>query len=458
MRHTPIDVPRLRRPALVNAAEYWFAPERFARRCQPLGDRFQVPMPATGPWLCLTNPEDIKRVFSADTDVLRLGAALAKSSPHPLVLGPTGITNVDGAEHMRKRRVQLPPFHGQALKSYQATMERKTEEALARWPHGRPTRSDTHMQAITLEVIMAVVFGVTDPSRVERLRAATLALLREGQSWHFFLQTIVATNRENGWDRPFPRMRRAMAAVDAIVIEEAAERRNAGDVDQDDVLGIFLRTPDEHGALMNDAELCDAMRTLLLGGHETTASTLTWVLERVIRHRDVLARLETAALDGDDDYIDAVIKEAMRLRPVFPVTGRLATEPFELAGLTVPSGTMIVPHITLVHRRPDLYADPLTFHPERFLDTRAGAYTWIPFGGGARRCLGAAFSLIEMRIVLRTILRNAQLLPSDKPSERISRRTVTIVPARGGTITLKRRPSFAHLDEPGTTHLHPPVV
>ncbi len=196
------------------------------RRCQQLGDRFLVPMPATGPWLCLTDPEDIKRVFTADTDVLRLGAALAKASAHHLFLGPTGLTNLDGAEHMRKRRMQLPPFQGHALSGYHETMERKTEEALARWPYRRSTPSRPHMEAISLEVIMATVFGVTDPARVQRLRSATLALLREGHSRRFFLQTMIATSRENGWDRPFPRIRRAIGAVDAIVMEEVAQRRS----------------------------------------------------------------------------------------------------------------------------------------------------------------------------------------------------------------------------------------
>ena len=397
-------------------------------------------MPNWRPWLCLTHPDDIKRVFTADTDVLRLGAALTKGSPHALVLGPTGLTNVDGAEHMRSRRMQLPPFHGEALVKHQAVMERKTEETLERWLYGRATRAETHMQAISLEAIMAVVFGVTDPDRVERLRAATLALMRIANSRRFLLQTIVVTARNKGWDGPFPRVRRATAAIDAIVLEEVAERRRAGDLDQDDVLGMFLRARDGDGMPMPDAKLCDAMRTLLLGGHETTASTLAWILERVSRHPAELARLEAAALDGDDDYIDAVIKEAMRLRPVFPITARLAPAPFELGDLTIPAGTLVVPHITLVHRRPDLYPDPLAFRPERFLDTRAGTYTWIPFGGGPRRCLGAAFSLIETRIVLRTMLRHA-LLPTRRRPERIARHTVTIVPAHGATITLERRPA-----------------
>jgi cytochrome P450 family 135 len=177
----------------------------------------------------------------------------------------------------------------------------------------------------------------------------------------------------------------------------------------------------------------------LLGGHETTASTLAWILEQVTRQPDVLARLEAAVRDGDDDYVDAVIKEAMRLRPVFPVTARLASEDFALGDLTIPEGTLVVPHITLVHRRADLYPDPLAFRPERFLDSRAGTYEWIPFGGGPRRCIGAGFSLLEMRVVLRTMLRRARLLPTSRRAERIARHTVTIAPARGAIVTLERR-------------------
>ena len=443
MAHALAELPASRGPATLHALTYWLSPERFARDGQPLGDRFRVSMPGMGEWLCLTHPDDIKSVFTADTNALRFGAALAKGSPHPLVLGPTGLTNLDGPEHMRRRRMQLPPFHGQALVNYQRVIERKTEDALARWPFGRPTRADTWMQAISLDVIIAVVFGVTDPDRSERLRAAVLALIKEGHSRRFFVQTIVASARENGWDRPFPRMRRAIAALDAIVLEEVTERRMAGDLGDDDVLGMFLRVSDEQGAPMPDAEICDAMRTLLIGGHETTASTLTWLLERVSRHPDVLARLEATGPDGDDDYIDAVIKETMRLRPVFPITARLAAEPFELPGLTIPKGTVVVPHITLVHLRPELYPDPLAFRPDRFLDTRAGTYTWIPFGGGPRRCLGAAFALLEIRVVLQTILRHARIVPTDDRPERIARRTVTIVPARGGRVTLARRGAAA---------------
>jgi cytochrome P450 len=438
MTPTPLDVPSLRSPGAVNAAQYWLAPDRFARRCERLGDRFQVAMPSTGPWLCLTHPDDIKKVFLADTDVLRFGAALAKLAPHPLVLGPTGLTNVDGNDHARRRRVQNHPFNGAALTNYVETMQEKTEEALAHWPYGRWIPVQPHMQVIALEVIIAVIFGVTDPERVTRLRAAILALIGELHSRRFLLQTVVATSRADGWNRPFPRIRRAMGAVDAIVLEEVDQRRNTGDLDRDDVLGVFLRTTDDDGAQMSDDELCDAMRTMLLGGHETTASTLTWLFERITRHPDILADTQFAALNGDDEYIDAVIKEAMRLRPVAPMTARLAAHDFELPGLTVPAGTIVAPYITLVHRREDIWEDPLEFRPERFLNTPVNPFAWIPFGGGRRRCLGAAFSLVETRVVLRTILRNTNLAPNPRKRERISRSNVFLVPARGGSVRLDR--------------------
>ena len=294
------------------------------------------------------------------------------------------------------------------------------------------------MQGIALEVIIAVIFGVTDRERVTRLRGAILALIREAHSRRFLLQTVIATSRTDGWNRPFPRMRRAMSAVDAIVLEEVAQRRNTGDLNRDDVLGVFLRTTDDDGAQMSDDELCDAMRTMLLGGHETTASTLAWLFERITRHPAILARTEAAARGGDDDYIDAVIKEAMRLRPVAPMTCRLAAQNFQLPGLTVPAGAIVAPYITLVHRRGDIWEDPLEFRPERFLNTAVNPHAWIPFGGGRRRCLGAAFSLVEARVVLGTILRDTNLAPNARRSERIRRSNVFLVPGRGGSMRLDR--------------------
>jgi len=432
-------IPWLRRPAIVNAAEYWLRPDALAARCRRLGDRFCLPMPGTGPWLCLTHPEDIGRVFTADTDTLRLGAAVKRLAPHELILGPTGLTTSDGADHLRKRRMQLGPLSGKALQRYEHKIERIAEDAVSGWPLGRPQRAIDHMQKVTLDVILVVVFGVGDPGRLERLRAATLTLVNEAASTRFLVQTALATSQKAGWERPVPRIERAVAAVDAIIVEEIRSRQDTAERETGDVLSLFLAARDAHGNAMSESEICDAMRTLLIGGHETTASTLAWTLERVARHPAVIDRLEAAAHDGDDGYIDAVIKEAMRLRSVFPMTARLAHEPFELNGLTVPAGTMIVPYITLVHTRADLYPEPFEFRPERFLHERAGTYSWIPFGGGPRRCIGAGLAQLEARIVLRTICRRTHLTPADTPGERIGRKNVTIVPARGATITLQPR-------------------
>ena len=450
MAQSLTELPRLRQPAILNAAEYWLAPERFARHCQPLGDRFLVAMQGLGEWLCLTDPDDIKGVFTADTDVLRLGAALAKGSAHPLVLGPTGLTNVDGPEHMRRRRMQLPPFHGQALGSYQDVMQRKTEETLARWPYGRATRSDVHMQAISLEVIIAVVFGVTDPDRVERLRAATLALMREGNS-----QALLPADddREHPRERlgpalpthppPDGRGRRDRARRGRRTPRRRQHRpgRRPRDVParprrgrHPDARWRAVRR-DAHPAARRPRDHRLHPRLDPRARHPPPRRARAPPGSRARRRRRLHRRRHQR---GDAPAPRVPDHRAARHRTI-RATG----------GLTIPARTLVIVHITLVHRRPDLYPDPLAFRPQRFLDTRAGTYTWIPFGGGPRRCLGAAFSLIETRIVLRTILRHAHLMPTTKRPERTARHTITIVPAHGGTITLTRRRPTTH------PHHHP---
>ena len=303
------------------------------------------------------------------------------------------------------------------------------------------------MQGISLEVIIAAVFGVTDPDRVERLRAATLALMREGNSRRFFLQMMVVIARGGGWDGRFPRIRRAMAAVDAIVLEEVAQRRRAAVPEQEDVSGCScahatrtaLRCPIAKSAT-RCARCCwaDTRPPPPRSHGYSSASAATLTCSHAWRRPRSTEMTTTSTRSS---------RRRCACARSSRITARLATEPFELPGLTIPAGTLVVPYITLVHRRPDLYPDPLAFRPERFLDTRAGTYTWIPFGGGPRRCIGAAFSLMETRIVLRTMLRHARLMPSFKRAERVARHTVTIVPARGGTITLTRRrltPRSAH--------------
>jgi cytochrome P450 family 135 len=434
------DLPRLRRPALVNAAEYWLRLPRFTERLGVLGDRFVVEMPGTGPWLCLTHPDDVQSVFRAPADAAHFAEALRMLSPHELVLGDSALTSLDGDVHLAKRRMLLPAFNADALERYEPTIEEKARELAQRWPTGVPTAAHEHAQYVTLEIIMAAIFGVTDPERLDRLRAAILDLTREIGSWRFLAQMAISNARNDSFKRPFPRIERLKRAVDEIVLEEVDRRRRSGELGDRDVLASFLAVRDENGAPLSDREVCDQMRLLLIGGHDTTAATLSWVIERLVHHPEVLARLEETVLDGDDSYLDAVIRETLRLRPVFPFTVRLAKQPIELDGLTVQPGTIVVPCIALVHRRPEIYPDPDEFRPERFLGVRPGTYSWIPFGGGMRRCIGAAMALLETRVIMRTLVQELALRPASSQQEPMRRKSILIVPKAGALVEASRRP------------------
>lgn len=432
-------LPRERLPAIANAARYWLDVGGFIDRLEPLGDRFVVTMPGSGPWVCLTHPRDIEVLFRADSEAAYFGEALRMLSPHELVLGPANLTSLDGAEHLATRRLLLPAFHGEALKRYEATIETKAQEAAARWPVGPPAESMPETARVTLEIIMAAIFGVTQQARLDRLRDAVIALNHEIGSRRFLLQTAVATARRDGFARPFPRIEARKAALDEIVLEEIAERRSGPPHERRDVLSSLLSVRDDEGTALGEAEICDQMRLMLLGGHDTTAATISWILDLITHNPAALRQLEDTVRAGSDEYLTAVVQESLRLRPVFPFTVRLAKQPLEFDGLTVPPGTLVVPFIALVHRRPDIYPDPLAFRPERFLGTRPGSYSWIPFGGGMRRCIGAAMAQLEATIVIRALVQELDLRPVHAPGERLGRHSVLTVPADGGTTTATRR-------------------
>jgi cytochrome P450 family 135 len=235
--------------------------------------------------------------------------------------------------------------------------------------------------------------------------------------------------------------------VAEMLIDEARRRRTADDLEErDDVLSLLVQARHEDGRPMSDAELRDELFTLLVAGHETTATSLSWAIERLVRHPDKWERLREEALSGEDAYADAVAKETLRLRPVLPMVVRRLTRPVEIGDWQLPAGTYVNPCIHLVHTRPDVYPEPHVFRPERFLDQPAGTYTWIPFGGGVRRCLGATFALFEMKTVLKAIAREAALRPARQESERIARRVITLVPGRGAEVVMEPRHSQAHLE------------
>jgi len=288
------------------------------------------------------------------------------------------------------------------------------------------------MQAITLEVIVRTVFGVSEGERLAALRSALRELLEWGSDPRRLMVVAMLGPSRLEHIRSFTRVR---DRADELLFEEIRERRSAPDLaERDDVLSMLLQARYEDGSGMSDKELRDELMTLLVAGHETTATALSWAVERLVRHPEKLERLAS----GDEEYLDAVVKETLRLRPVLPIVLRRLTEPLEIGGRELPAGVAVAPCIYLMHRRPDVYPEPTRFRPERFLEQQAGTYTWIPFGGGVRRCLGATFAIFEMKVVLETIAARLQLTPADPRSERISRRLITLIPERGAQVVVGR--------------------
>jgi cytochrome P450 len=335
---------------------------------------------------------------------------------------------------MSQRKLLLPPFHGGAVRRYAEVMAEATEREVAGWPVGREFELRPHMQSITLEVILRAVFGVRDGERMDlfRERIPRLGNLSSVLDW------LPVMQRDLGGLTPAARFRKAVAAVDELIYAEIAERRAIGDAaDRDDVLTLLLTARHEDGSPMSDVELRDELMTLLTAGHETTATGLSWAFERLLRTPAVMERT-LDSLD-DDDYLDAVVKETLRLRPVIVDVARKLTRETEVAGWTLPAGTLVLPAIAAIHMRPDLYPAPEEFRPERFLSEGAESYAWIPFGGGVRRCIGASFAQVEMRIVLREVLRRVRLRADSQRPERPQIRHVTVVPARGCRVVVEER-------------------
>jgi cytochrome P450 family 135 len=416
------------------------------------GDSFTLRIANEGTWVFITDPEAVKQVFTGDPRLLHAGEANVVLLP---VLGPNSVLLLDEGEHMRQRKLMLPAFHGDRLRGYAETMRRVAENEIASWPLDRPLAARPRMQALTLEVIMRTVFGVQDEARKRRLTETLSELLRWGTDPRRMALGIALgpkrVIRLGLW-------RSVLEPADAAIYEEIAAHRSAADLEErDDVLSLLLQARHEDdiapvraepgpsrtaGEPMSDKELRDELITLLVAGHETTANSLAWALERLVRHPNALARLR----EGDDEYADAVVKETMRLRPTISIVLRKLQEPMEIGGRLLPAGVTVAPCIYLMHRRPDIYPDPHSFRPERFMEGQGGTYSWIPFGGGVRRCLGASFAQLEMRIVLQTLAQTLDLRAADTQPERIIRRAIALSPARGGEIVAQARASEPERD------------
>jgi cytochrome P450 len=394
------------------------------------GDMFTLRIANEGTWVFLAHPDAVKEVFTGDPRVLHAGEANVVLLP---VLGHHSVLLLDEAAHMSQRKLMLPSFHGERVRSYEDTMTAVARAEIDRWPLGAPHAVRPAMQRITLEVILRTVFGVQDDAPRARLSDA-LSRAFEWGSKPRRMAMMAALGPRRVAERGL--FRRVIDPADELIYEEIQRHRGAPDLaERDDVLSLLLQARHDDGSPMSDVELRDELMTLLVAGHETTASALAWAVERLVRHPDKLARVR----EDDDEYLDAVCKETLRLRPILALVLRRLTEPMEIGGRPLPAGVNLAPCIYLVHRRPDVYPDPLAFRPERFLEQPAGTYTWIPFGGGVRRCLGASFALFEMRVVLREFVRGLVLRVADPRPERIKRRAITLVPERGGTVVAERR-------------------
>ena len=423
--------PRL--PRLVQAARVTAEPYAWmAKRRERYGDVFSSRFPFFGRVIYVADPDLIKQVFTGAPTVFHAGEAAATVLGD--ALGEHSLLTLDEGRHLSQRKLLLPPFHGESVRRYAEVMAATAAAEVASWPVRTPFALRPRMQAITLEVILRAVFGVRDDERMDlfRERIPPLGELNTALDFLPFMQ------RDLGGFSKAARFRRALAAVDELIYAEIAERRDTlgADGDRDDVLSLLLSARHEDGAPMSDVELRDELLTLLTAGHETTATGLSWAFERLLRTPRVLERL-LDSLD-EDEYLDAVVKETLRVRPVVTDVGRKLTSDIELGGRRLPAGTLVLPAIAAVHVRPDLYPEPHEFRPERFLDGGAESYAWLPFGGGVRRCIGASFAQVEMRVVLREVLSRVRLRAASARPERPKIKHVTVVPSRDCQVVVEQ--------------------
>ena len=403
-------------------------PHGFLERCQRrYGDVFSLHVAPYGRMVFLADPALVRQVFTGDTRVFHVGGVRSRILG-PL-LGTHSLLLLDEDEHMRERKLMLPAFHGEALRRYPELIEEIAEASVRSWPVGKPIALRPRMQGITLEVILRLVIGVRDAKALARLRALLGQLLDQSTTL-LFLAT--ALDRDISWFPPWANFLSIRAAADELIYREIARRR--ADPSGDDILALLVQAS---GDSLTDEELRDELMTLLIAGHETTATALAWAFERLTRHPGILARLR----DGDPAYLDAVIKETLRVRPVVMEVGRDLTQDMRIGGWELPAGTRVMSSIALVQKAENHWSDPRAFRPERFLDGPGPApYTWIPFGGGPRRCIGASFATTEMAAIIPLVLRHFDLAPDRPEPERSQTRNVTQVPARGARVILTRRP------------------
>ena len=426
-------VPRAGLRDVASGLQRHFRPGAHRGPLSRLGDRFLVDLPGALTLFVTSSPDDAKAIVTERTGALSLGPALRRLTPHAVLFGADSLIFLEGEAHVAERRRMAPPFHGQMMRAFEPAITDIAAERIESWPTGRPVEFVELAQEFVLDVMRSVIFGVAERERMTRLDRAMRRYCHVAESDGFLgwgILGVVATGR---W-RDYLPLRRAAAAVDEIVLEEIAERRATGSDDRDDCLTFFLRMGEK-----DDATLARDLRGLMLAGYETTAITFGWIAEMLVHHPAVLAKLEQSIDAGGHAYLDAVIAEVMRLRPAFPFTGRRVVRDCEVNGVRMRKGAMAVVSIMALHERADLYEDPTAFRPERFVEGRPGTYTWLTFGGGPHRCLGASLALFESRVLIRELLERRRLHAADPRPERPRRTHPMLIPERGGRVVLAQR-------------------
>jgi cytochrome P450 len=441
---TDVLPPGPRLPSLLQGAQLAVRTVAFLEACRRRhGETFTLRFPGAPPIVSFSHPDAVKQIFTGGGDVLRAGESNAQLAP---LLGLHSLLLLDGERHLNERRLMMPPFQGERMHTYAAVMREVTDRAIDAWPRDRAFSFQAEMQRLTLDVILRTVFGFDEGDRYRELRERLRTLVNVAANPLWLVPWL---RFDRGPLTPWTKLVRTRVQVERILFDEFARRRAADRSARTDVLSMLLDARYEDGRSMTDAELRDEMITLLLAGHETTATALAWALYHVLRTPGVLARIrgELASVVGDAElraehvahleYLDAVVKEALRINPVLDDVGRRVKQPIEIGGWRLPAGVVAAPQIYLVHHREDVWPDPYRFDPDRFLGRRASPYEFLPFGGGARRCIGMAFAIYEMKVVLARVFARTELRLASGGRVRAVRRAITLAPSGGLRVVME---------------------
>ncbi|TMM18780.1 MAG: cytochrome P450 [Actinobacteria bacterium] len=427
--------PGPRMPSVLQTIGWWSRPTAFLERCRArYGRRFTIRLVGQSPFVLLSDPDEIKALFQAAPDVLHPGEGAHILEP---VVGPNSVILLDEGPHLEQRKLLLPAFHGEQMQRLSGLMTELAEREVASWPLDEPVALQPQLRRLTLEIILRAVFGLERGAQLDTLRELLTEMLAFGDSPVSLLPPAQALLAGRG---RFGRFERTGAQADQLIYELIDERRRDGD-GADDVLALLLQARHGDGSPMSAEELRDELMTALVAGHETTASQLAWAADRLAREPAVQGRLHDELDAGEDEaYLTATIQEILRHRPVLPnAEPRLVKRPIEIGGIEYEPGVVLFASAYLIHHDPAIYSEPYAFRPERFLEQPPGTYTWIPFGGGRRRCLGASFALLEMKLVLTALLERCTLRSAGVPAVTTRRRGITIRPPRDSMVVLTRR-------------------